>query len=183
MKNPLFSLAALAAVSLCVLAPTVVLAQVPQPLAAYISSIKGQKTGVIKGDALQNGRTGWFQLYSYRQEIASPRDAASGLPTGRRQHKPIVITRKAGMGSSQLMNALVNNEILTEVKFSFWQSRGGGVEENFQNVTLTNVSLAGFRQFDLAGVGLMEELTFTYQRIELTTVLGGITTQDNWESR
>jgi len=31
---------------------------------------------------------------SFEQEIVSPRDAASGLPTGKRMHKPFVITKE-----------------------------------------------------------------------------------------
>jgi len=36
---------------------------------------------------------------SFEQEIVSPRDAASGLPTGKRQHKPFVITKELDKSS------------------------------------------------------------------------------------
>lgn len=35
-------------------------------------------------------------------QIVSPRDAASGLPTGKRMHKPMVITKEWGASSPQL---------------------------------------------------------------------------------
>lgn len=38
------------------------------------------------------------------------RDAASGLPTGKRQHKPIQITKQVDKSSPLIMSALVNNE-------------------------------------------------------------------------
>jgi len=39
---------------------------------------------------------------SFEQEIVSPRDAASGLPTGKRQHKPFVITKELDKSSPVL---------------------------------------------------------------------------------
>ena len=38
-------------------------------------------------------------VISFEQEIVSPRDAASGLPTGRRMHKPFVITKELDRSS------------------------------------------------------------------------------------
>jgi len=39
---------------------------------------------------------------AFEQEIVSPRDAASGLPTGKRQHKPFVITKELDKSSPVL---------------------------------------------------------------------------------
>lgn len=39
---------------------------------------------------------------SFEQEIVSPRDAASGLPTGKRMHKPFVITKELDKSSPLL---------------------------------------------------------------------------------
>lgn len=38
-------------------------------------------------------------VINFDQEIASPRDAASGLPTGKRMHKPFVITKELDRSS------------------------------------------------------------------------------------
>lgn len=38
-------------------------------------------------------------VISFEQEIVSPRDAASGLPTGKRMHKPFVITKELDKSS------------------------------------------------------------------------------------
>ena len=42
-------------------------------------------------------------LISFDQEIVSPRDAASGLPTGKRMHKPFVITKELDKSSSPMV--------------------------------------------------------------------------------
>jgi len=39
---------------------------------------------------------------AFEQEIVSPRDAASGLPTGKRQHKPFTITKELDKSSPVL---------------------------------------------------------------------------------
>ncbi|MDP3643828.1 MAG: type VI secretion system tube protein Hcp [Bacteroidota bacterium] len=39
---------------------------------------------------------------NFDQEIVSPRDAASGLPTGKRQHKPFTITKELDKSSPML---------------------------------------------------------------------------------
>ncbi|MDD5306609.1 MAG: type VI secretion system tube protein TssD [Deltaproteobacteria bacterium] len=59
-------------------------------------------------------------------EIVSPRDAASGLPTGKRMHKPLVITKEVDRSSPLLYSALVNNENLPKVELKFWVSSGSG---------------------------------------------------------
>jgi len=41
-------------------------------------------------------------VISFDQEIVSPRDAASGLPTGKRMHKPFVITKELDKSSPVL---------------------------------------------------------------------------------
>ncbi|MEO6134481.1 MAG: hypothetical protein ABIP35_04975 [Ginsengibacter sp.] len=66
-------------------------------------NIKDNKITVIKMTSTDGGCT-----ISVGNEIVSPRDAASGLPTGRRMHKPFVITKELGVSS-------LNNEV-TEIK-------------------------------------------------------------------
>lgn len=40
---------------------------------------------------------------SFMQEVVSPRDAASGLPTGKRMHKPFVITKELDKSSPMVV--------------------------------------------------------------------------------
>src|SRR6476660_8769187 len=61
----------------------------------------GQKQGVFQGS---NGPT--IPINAIGHEIISPRDAASGLPTGKRQHKPFVITKQIDKSTPLFLNAL-----------------------------------------------------------------------------
>src|SRR6266404_1793228 len=82
-------------------------------LNAYLK-LKGQKSGEIKGSVTQKGREGSIMVIAVSHDVISPRDAASGLPTGKRMHKPFVITKELDTSSPLLYNILVTNENITE---------------------------------------------------------------------
>ena len=162
-------------------------------LNAYLN-LKGQKTGDIKGSVTQKGREGKIMVIAVSHEIVSPRDPASGLPTGKRMHKPFVITKELDRSSPKLYNALVNNENIPEWELEFWTPQlkaatGTGVEFQHYTVTLTNANIASlaFRMAnnkhpDLMKFAEYEEIAFTYQKIEWTWNDGGITAMDDWEA-
>jgi type VI secretion system secreted protein Hcp len=105
-------------------------------------------------------------------EIVSPRDPASGLPTGKRQHKPIVVTVDWGASTPLFLNALTQNENLTSVQI--------GLLSNGKQVATIQLVNASVAQFDQHGLNVT--LQFTYQKIVWTWVDGGITAQDDWEA-
>ncbi len=162
-------------------------------LNAYLK-LKGQKQGEIKGSVTQKGREGSIMVIAVSHEIVSPRDAASGLPTGKRQHKPFVITKELDKASPLLYNILVNNENISEWQLQFWTPQlsaatGAGQEKQHFTIKLTNANIAGidFRMANNKHPELMkfaeyEEIAFTYQKIEWTWNDGGITAMDDWEA-
>ncbi|WP_044238634.1 type VI secretion system tube protein TssD, partial [Chondromyces apiculatus] len=83
-------------------------------LAAYLR-LKGQTQGDIKGSVIQKGREDSIMVIAVSHEIISPRDAASGLPTGKRMHKPFVITKELDKSSPLLYNVLTNNENIVDM--------------------------------------------------------------------
>lgn len=161
-------------------------------LNAYLK-LKGQKQGDIKGSVTQKGREGKIMVIAVSHEIVSPRDAASGLPTGKRQHKPFVITKELDKSSPLLYSALCNNENITEFELQFWTPQtkgaaGAGAEVQHYTVKLTNAKIVDIRfamlnnkNPELMRYAEYEEVAFTYQKIEWTWVIGGITSIDNWE--
>ena len=162
-------------------------------LNAYLK-MKGQKQGEIKGSVTQKGREGKIMVIAVSHSIISPRDAASGLPTGKRMHKPFVITKELDKSTPLLFNVLVNNENVTEWSLQFWTpqikaAQGGGVEVQHYTVKLVNANIASidFRMANNKNPDLMkfaeyEEVAFTYQKIEWTWNEGGITSDDDWEA-
>ena len=157
-------------------------------LNAYLN-LKGQKTGDIKGSVTQKGREGKIMVIAVSHEIVSPRDPASGLPTGKRMHKPMVITKELDKSTPLLYNVLINNENITEWQLQFWQPSATGAEKQHFTIKLTNSNIASIamrlpnnKHPDLMKFETYEEIAFTYQKIEWTWTDGGITAMDDWES-
>ena len=158
-------------------------------LPGYLT-LKGQKQGDIKGSVTQRGREGSILVLAFTLEIVSPRDSQSGLPTGKRQHKPIVITKEIDRSSPALWTALVNNENMTEFTLGLWAPGTGthaGQEVQYYTIKLTNASIASIVEFlpDTEDpvqekFSARENVSFVYQKIEWTWTDGGITATDNW---
>jgi type VI secretion system secreted protein Hcp len=151
--------------------------------------LKGQKTGEIKGSVTQKGRENKIMVIAVNHGVESPRDHASGLPTGKRRHNPFIITKELDQASPLLYNVLVNNENISEWELQFWRPSAAGAEEQFFTVKLTNANVAGIKFVslnnknpELTRYAEYEEVSFTYQKIEWTWVKGGITALDDWES-
>ena len=157
-------------------------------LNAYVN-LKGQKQGDIKGSVTQKGREGKIQVIAVSHDIQSPRDPASGLPTGKRMHKPFVITKELDKSTPLLFSALVNNENITELEVQFWRPSATGAEQQHYTIKLANANIASVssrmpnnKNPDLMKYETYEEIAFTYQKITWTWVDGGITAEDDWES-
>jgi len=157
-------------------------------LNAYLK-LKGQKQGDIKGSVTQKGREDSIMVIAVNHQVVSPRDAASGLPTGKRQHKPFTITKEVDKSSPLLYSALVNNENITQWKLQFWQPSAAGKEQQHYTIELTNASIAGIQMEMLNNkypenmqMKEREHVSFCYQKIVWTWMDGGITAEDDWEA-
>jgi type VI secretion system secreted protein Hcp len=138
---------------------------------------RGSRQGDIQGGVTQRGREGSMQCTGFTSAIASPRDAASGLATGRRQIEPIRCTKRIDRASPQLLSALLTNEVLTNVTFRFLQRAPNGAETVAYTVALTNASVASVRQFlDPDGLA-QEEVSLAYQQGTVTFEQGGVTAE------
>ena len=143
--------------------------------------VTGQKTGVFKGDSTQKGHQDDIAVLAYHFELDSPRDASTGLPTGKRQYQPVRITHELDTASPQFLQAAATNENLKSVVINFWKTDRTGKEINFYRVTLTNASIASVRQ-DTAGSTVDEEESFTFQKIEQENLVGQTLFEDDFQA-
>jgi len=136
-------------------------------------TVKGAKQGDIKGSGTQKGKEGAMQCSSFHSQLLIPRDNA-GRASGRLQIDPIKCVKRVDRASPQLVTALLTNEALTEVTFSFAQPSPAGTEAVVYTMGLKNATVAGVRQFlDPAGLA-QEEVTISYQQATVTFVQGGV---------
>jgi len=159
-------------------------------LNAYLT-LKGQKQGEIHGSATQKGRENSILVHAFDNEILSPRDPASGLATGKRQHLPVTIVKQVDQSSPKLWTALVSNETLITWELRFWAPGvpDAATEKQIYTVILTNASIASMHEFmkdnqapSQATLPLQEQISFTYQKIEWVWTEGAITAMDDWEA-
>lgn len=148
-------------------------------------SIKGAKQGQFKGEVLQKGFEGKIAGLKFRYEIVSPRDIATGQPTGKRQHKPVAITKEWGVASPQLFQALVTNELLPEVVIDFVGVDPRGLPALTHRIKLSNASISGISHSTESldkGVRHVEDVSITFQKIELEDVGGKTMGVDSWRT-
>jgi type VI secretion system secreted protein Hcp len=161
---------------------------------AYVD-FTGQKSGHIDGSITQKSREKKCGVIALSHSIVSPRDPQSGLPTGQRMHKPMVLTKELDMATPLLYNVLCTNENLSTVAIYFWTpqikaGQGTGAEVQHFTIKLTNANIASIdfrmaniRHPDLVKFTEYEEIALTYQKIEWTWTDGGKTAMDDWEAR
>jgi type VI secretion system secreted protein Hcp len=157
-------------------------------IAMYLT-LKGQKQGEIRGGVTQKGREHSILVIAASHGIISPRDPGSGLPTGKRQHQAFGITKTLDQATPPLYSGLAMNENLPDWRLEYWQLQPRGKEELVYTVKLINANIASIHHRVLnvdspenAQLPAMEDIQFTYQKIEWTWVNGGITAGDDWEA-
>jgi len=148
-----------------------------------------EKQGPILGSVTQKGREGTIQVIAALHEIVSPRDPASGRPTGKRVHKPFVITKLLDRSSPLLYSVLCNNENIRSFELQFYTPDKNGIERQHFTVRLENANISSItarmpntRNKYASQLAEREEIAFTYQKIVWTWNDGGISADDDWET-
>lgn len=161
--------------------------------AEFYVSIEGAKQGNFKGSVDPGGKAGKLGAgkiagIRFNAETTSPRDTATGLATGKRQHKPITITKEWDAASPQLFQALVTNEILNHVLFEFVKVNPKGESSIHFTVRLTDAAVASMRSYldltDTSGDRFdaheLEDVAFTFKTIEIEDRDGKTRAIDDW---
>lgn len=165
-------------------------------LRSYLLPCQTNRGLKIESSNKQKGREKWLPVNAVSHEIVSPRDPASGLPTGKRQHKPLEIVSDIDRVLPMLHQALTQNDTFKTMEFQFWVNRkmdaigsAAGAEVMAYKIVLTNATLSALQttQLNVTNPDLMKYEThfrasFTYQKIEWTWVDGGIMANDDWEA-
>src|SRR5262245_16800961 len=110
-------------------------------LAAYLS-ITAERQGQIRGSVTQKGREGKILVVAVAHEIVCPRSPQSGIPTGKRMHKPLMVTKELDRSSPQLYEVLCTNENIVEARLDFWTPTPTGQEKQHYTVRLTNANIS-----------------------------------------
>jgi len=137
--------------------------------------------------------SGKYEAVDFRYNFKSPRDAVSGLATGKRQHEPVTLTRLVAESSPQLFGALAVNDTIKSMTIDIVRTDNKGQEVLAYSIRLTNATVVAISQhFDYgdgsasarhvpAGrAGLYEDVSFVFQRIEVTSPGAKTGAIDDW---
>jgi type VI secretion system secreted protein Hcp len=157
------------------------------PIQIY-ATISGAKQGAFKGESTQKGREGKIPGVGFSYGLAIPRDATSGQAAGKRMHRPIVFTKEWGASSPQFYAAAFSNELLSSVLFEFYATSPSGTQVVDHTIKLTNAIIVETGQSILlpqSGGPVIDSrdlhaISFTFQKIEITSLTGGTSAADNW---
>ncbi len=154
----------------------------------FYVTIEGTKQGKFKGESIRDAHKNKIEGLAFDWEIKSPRDIATGQPSGKRQHGPITITKEWGPASPQLFQALCNNEVLKSVLFEFIRTGDPGEEFVHHTIKLVNATVAKMKPSigmtkheEHADIHEIEEISFTYQRVEIENKVGKTMATDDWK--
>lgn len=108
--------------------------------AAYLK-LSAETLKDIKGPVRDrdSNKDGSIALIAVDHGVVSPRDAATGQATGRRQHLPITVTKATDQTSPFFWHLVARNEPITTAAFFFFGSQPGlsGRETLLYRLTIT----------------------------------------------
>jgi type VI secretion system secreted protein Hcp len=154
-------------------------------LKASGSDIQGNSTQVSLG------RENSIECVYYEQEVMTAREAGSGMATGRRQYKPLLIRKRIDKSTPLIAKALCNNqEIDATFKFFRPSPTGDGTTEQFFTVEIKKGRIAHQKQFvpdtmvpSTATDPALEEVSFVFHTINWTYTNGGVQHEDTWDAQ
>ena len=162
--------------------------------ATYLK-LKSQKNGELRGIVRQRGVEGSIPIIAVHHEINSPKDMATGMSSGKRQHQPIVITKEVDNVTPILYQILVTNDLITEASLLFYgpdpsSMLSSSPESNIYTITFRKatigrieLSLFDLMQKEKRTPNPVEYVSFFYDQIEWKWINGDISYVDNWVSK
>jgi type VI secretion system secreted protein Hcp len=166
-------------------------------ISVYVK-LAGEVAGAVKGpvrDTRDEKKNESIALIALEHALVSPRDVASGLATGKRQHSPITFTKETDGTSPLFYQFLSRNEPLKTVDFFFYglptqPGLGAGRETLLYQISLrsaavSKIEFAGHTDQtapESARFPLTERISLTYDSITWEWKSSKMLFQDSFKS-
>ncbi|MGZ8702107.1 MAG: type VI secretion system tube protein Hcp [Gaiellaceae bacterium] len=116
-------------------------------------------------------------IVGFAAGVSSPRDPASGLPTGKRQHKPATIRRAIDSWDPAVLTKVAQGSVIPSLTVELQRPDANGVMQTYATYTYTNAVPSSVEDSGAAGAVATQELRFSFQKVELK--MGGNTATDD----
>jgi type VI secretion system secreted protein Hcp len=161
------------------------------PKQAFMT-VNGQHQGQFHSEATQNKRKDSIPILAFQMGLVSPREGSSGMATGKRQYKPVVITKAWGAASPQGLTAYATSENLPDVTIEFVELNPAGAQYTSQTVRLSDANIMEIERFTRSQDGTLllapnnldtlelETWAFTFRKIEVDDNPSNLSFIDDW---
>jgi type VI secretion system secreted protein Hcp len=128
------------------------------------------------------GKDKYTRLLGFEWGMSTPVDMRSGMTSGRRSHKPLVILKQLDLSSPLIIDALVRNKTLAKSELIVM----GIVKKDPQKVDKFKVSLEHVRVIDVSttagndGLEIVETVKLSYDKITYEDIPGKKIAMDDW---
>jgi type VI secretion system secreted protein Hcp len=132
-----------------------------------------------------------IQVIATTHEVELNVDRMSGMATGRRVHKPYVVTKLWDRATPLLYKALTQNEVMdVEIYFPRPEPSGQGGQQHYYTVKLTNAVVISIRSItpstnapETANLPQTEDVSFTYDKIKWEMLVAKTEQEDAWKAK
>jgi type VI secretion system Hcp family effector len=148
----------------------------PAPYRFYVS-VDASKQGSFKGTS--GPSKDGIPVIGYSFDFVSAPSTATGSAQTHATRSSVVVTKEWDATSPKFYQATLDREVLKSVKFEFVKPSPEGKEEAWYKITLTNATILEYKQYTglLPDGGTntfeLEDMTFTFQKIEVQDVESG----------
>ena len=149
-------------------------------------TITGEEQGLIEGSCDIEEREGTILVQAFDHIVEIPTDDR-GVASGRRLHRPMMITKEFDKSTPMLYQALCTGELLTEVILDWYRMDGFGEQELYFSTRMENAMITKVHPWvpnvlDRTNETLkhMEDVFISYEKIIWTWEADGIEFEDAW---
>lgn len=153
-------------------------------------SLNGNKQGNIsEGCCDMKGRENTILCQALNHEVYMPRDPQTGLPTGKRVHNPLTVTKVFDKSTPKLFEALATGERMKDVTLKYYRIDPSGQEQHYFTIKLEDAIVVSVKPWVPNALDQsrerfthMEDVSFTYSKIIWTWEIDGVEAQDEWKT-
>lgn len=150
--------------------------------------VTGEKSGKIDGSCTMSGREDTILVYGLNHTIEIPKHKQDGLPTGKRVHGGLTITKEVDKSSAELYQSLCTGERLSNVTIRKYRIDETGQEEQYFTVTLEKAIVQKIDSEEALSfaengqnVRHLEHVTFSYEKIIWKHEVDSKESEDSWK--
>lgn len=143
--------------------------------------VTGSKQGLFKSESLTKSKEAYTEIIGYNFEEISPRETSTGMPTGKRQLKPLTIIKDWGASSPQYYQALSTNELIREIRIDFFTTDPEGRSILSRSIVLNDASVEDIKDASSEVNGDLvdsEAISFVFRKITISDKSGTVYTDD-----